>query len=145
MSYTSDLVFLGPAIGAVITSVYALRQARVSTAVQLHTAHVDKRLDVANLFMDTVDRCRECRDPKVLPARARAVQSAHLRVRLALADCGARQVAHREHGRRTERQDLCPNEPAPAPLARATDPPRGRRWASRTPSSAPARLGNAVP
>jgi hypothetical protein len=58
---------------------------------------------------------------------------------------GARQVAHREHGRRTERQDLCPNEPAPAPLARATDPTRGRRRASRTPSSAPARLGNAVP
>jgi hypothetical protein len=87
MSYTSDPVFLGPASGAVITSVYALRQARVSTAVQLHPAHVDKRLDVANLFMDAVDRCRECRDPKVLPARARAVQSTHLRVRLALADC----------------------------------------------------------
>jgi hypothetical protein len=39
----------------------------------------------------------------------------------------ARQVAHREHGWRTERQDLCPNEPAPAPVARATGLAGGRR------------------
>ncbi|MEU0088535.1 hypothetical protein [Streptomyces sp. NPDC006274] len=30
-------------------------------------------------------------------------------------------MAHREHGWRTDRQDLCPNEPAPAPLARAAE------------------------
>lgn len=38
MAYALDLVFLGPAIGAVITSMYALQAARHSTAIQLHAS-----------------------------------------------------------------------------------------------------------
>ncbi|MEU0273191.1 hypothetical protein [Streptomyces sp. NPDC006307] len=83
MTYTSDLVFLGPAIGAVITSVYALRAARHSTAMQLHTSYADKRLDIVNGLLDATEECRRAGTVQERREAGRKLHPAVLRVRLA--------------------------------------------------------------
>ncbi|MGV9761668.1 hypothetical protein ACWDUC_38515 [Streptomyces tricolor] len=83
MTYASDLVFLGPAIGAVITSVYALRAARHSTAMQLHTSYADKHLDIVNGLLDATEECRRAGTDKERRESGSKLHPAVLRVRLA--------------------------------------------------------------
>ncbi|MFF2964242.1 hypothetical protein ACFVT1_36365 [Streptomyces sp. NPDC057963] len=85
MSKTENLLFLGPAIGALITALYALWEGRRQTALQLHTSHLDKRLDIATAFLDAVDAFSASSGKEAETKAARAVAASAMKVRLGFA------------------------------------------------------------
>lgn len=82
MAITSDLVFLGPAIGAVITSLYTVRTVRHSSAVSVHTSYVERRLDVLTAFLESLERCQDDVPPPDPQTAAKSVYASLRRVRL---------------------------------------------------------------
>ncbi|MFD8820758.1 hypothetical protein ACFV1C_00065 [Streptomyces sp. NPDC059605] len=89
LEIAKGLVFLGPAFGAVVTSLYAMREGRRQTALQLHTSHSDRRLDIALEFLDALNACSEHGTVEEETKTATALAAVSLKVQLAFADTPA--------------------------------------------------------
>lgn len=82
MAFGSDLVFLGPPIGALITSVYAMRAVRHSSDVNLRASYVEPRLKLLTDFLGAVEQCNEDESPAQRQEAAKAVAASLRRVQL---------------------------------------------------------------
>ncbi|KDR60987.1 hypothetical protein GTY78_23775 [Streptomyces sp. SID4934] len=86
MSITSQLVFLGPALGAVVTSLYTVYTVRQNNRVEVHTSYIERRLDILTGFLEAVERCQDVIPPAERQKALRAVDDSMRRVRLTFPD-----------------------------------------------------------
>ncbi|MCX5462062.1 hypothetical protein G6W47_17905 [Streptomyces sp. CAI-21] len=86
MAITSELVFLGPALGAVVTSLYTVHTVRQNHRVELHTSYIDRRLEILTGLLEAVERCQDVMPRDQRQKASRSVHDSLRRVRLTFPD-----------------------------------------------------------
>ncbi|MFD4171348.1 hypothetical protein ACFWQ1_29960 [Streptomyces albidoflavus] len=113
MAITSELVFLGPALGAVVTSLYTVHTVRQNNRVELHTSYIDRRLEILTGFLEAVERCQDVMPRDQRQKASRAVHDSLRRVRLTFPD-GSEVTESAQ--RAAECAIVLANNPCPKPL-----------------------------